>query len=341
MFTALEPALKLLSFYDNALTVNNETTIVTCCGINLRPQSVSCGHGVSCSGQCSAKDAFLCPSGVCDNCEQGLQMEEELTQERVFAPVTLPSWALSHCPRLCHSSSARSVLTRYWPLCCYHPTCKAMSVVRSKCVNHAVYLGTLEPIQTCHPSSAGRSCLPAGSIPHGQWTCSKQQVPLPSIEINGTIATFPGVLFISSPLLTLFSHPALQCQLECSPGHMSNISPVVVCVEGKYEPREPSAFKCQPAVGFLVSLTGEIEIFSGNKKCSQKLSNYVKLGLTDCSANVITNQLVIEGYSQKEGRRLQLSLEDVRGGVLANNWLSRASFGSLEIHNSYASGKDI
>ena len=141
LFAAVKLVSNLLSFYDNTLTANNETTIVTCCGISLSPQNVSCGRGVSCSGQCSAKDASLCPSGMCDQCEQGIQLEEEQITERRFAPVTLPSWALAHCPRLCYSPNARRVLTRYWPLCCYHPICKAMSVVRSKCVNHAVYLG--------------------------------------------------------------------------------------------------------------------------------------------------------------------------------------------------------
>ena len=135
-------------------------------------------------------------------------------------------------------------------------------------------------------------------------------------------------------------YSALQCHLECSPGYVSSISPVVTCVDGKYEPQEPSAFKCQPAVGLLVSTTGEMEIFSNNKKCSQKLATFPKFSLRDHSTDVVNDKLIIEGYSALEARRLQFSMEGVRGGVLAISYKRKTSLGSPDIHKNYVFGED-
>ena len=165
MITAVESTSTLLSFYDGALSVNNQTTIVTCCGVDLIPHNVSCGRGVSCSGQCSAKDASLCPSGICKNCEQGLQLEEEQTRSSRFSKLNLPSWVSWRCPSLCRSSTARPVLTRYWPLCCFNPTCKAMGSVHSKCKRAVSY--SSKPAHMSHdlPSvQAAPASLQAASL---------------------------------------------------------------------------------------------------------------------------------------------------------------------------------
>ena len=70
--------------------------------------------GTSCSGQCSALGASLCPSGACSDCEIDLD-----TATRSLA--TLTSNNLGHCafgwPRAgCN--------VRDQPMCCYHPTCR-------------------------------------------------------------------------------------------------------------------------------------------------------------------------------------------------------------------------
>ena len=60
--------------------------------------------------------------------------------------------------------------------------------------------------------------------------------------------------------------------------------------------------------------------------------------MKDISATLLFDQLVVEGYSSKEGRRLQLSLEGVRGGLLANTWTNKTSLGSPSLRDKYARG---
>ena len=41
---------------------------------------------------------------------------------------------------------------------------------------------------------AGNSCPRPGDIPHGQWSCEEQQIPIPeTANIGGELETYPGV----------------------------------------------------------------------------------------------------------------------------------------------------
>ena len=62
-----------LDLYDHGITAQNESVDVTCCLPDLSDVSVSCGAGVSCSGNCRARGATLCPTGDCQVCT-GLHM---------------------------------------------------------------------------------------------------------------------------------------------------------------------------------------------------------------------------------------------------------------------------
>ena len=62
-----------LDLYDQGITAQNESVDVTCCLPDLSDVSVSCGAGVSCSGNCRARGATLCPTGDCQVCT-GLHM---------------------------------------------------------------------------------------------------------------------------------------------------------------------------------------------------------------------------------------------------------------------------
>ena len=44
-----------------------------------------------------------------------------------------------------------------------------------------------------HPKIAGLSCPRPGRIVHGEWTCEKQQIPIPETpDLNGNLETYPG-----------------------------------------------------------------------------------------------------------------------------------------------------
>ena len=128
----------LLDLYDYSITIGNETVQLTCCLTNwtLTAINVPCGQGMSCIGQCTAKDAFLCPSGVCGDCERGLRFDEEedSTRTRQSASVTRPSHSISWCPRY-------GCRVNFWPICCYHPVCKKKKNVPQQCLSLSILFG--------------------------------------------------------------------------------------------------------------------------------------------------------------------------------------------------------
>ena len=51
-----------------------------------------------------------------------------------------------------------------------------------------------------HPKIAGLSCPRPGRIVHGEWTCEKQQIPIPETpDLNGNLETYPGNTHFSIP----------------------------------------------------------------------------------------------------------------------------------------------
>ena len=109
------PETSMLDFYNNVMTFNETLVEATCCTIEGTPMSVSCGQGTSCSAVCFSKDATLCPTRDCKDCEN---FKEEVKGRRGFSTATLASSAFSHCTSNGCRVSGRS------RSCCFHPICQ-------------------------------------------------------------------------------------------------------------------------------------------------------------------------------------------------------------------------
>ena len=109
-----------VDFFDSAFTFSNVSIEVGCCARDTRLTNVTCGRGTSCTGQCSAIEASLCPSGNCtedpEDCRPNLLLAEEEGDGKGRSYATLPSWVFNWCTHRCP--------VRYHPSCCFHPTCR-------------------------------------------------------------------------------------------------------------------------------------------------------------------------------------------------------------------------
>ena len=114
------PATTDVDFFDSAFTFSNVSIEVGCCARDTRLTNVTCGRGTSCTGQCSAIEASLCPSGNCtedpEDCRPNLLLAEEEGDGKGRSYATLPSWVFNWCTHRCP--------VRYHPSCCFHPTCR-------------------------------------------------------------------------------------------------------------------------------------------------------------------------------------------------------------------------
>ena len=109
-----------VDFFDFAFTFSSESIEVGCCDHDTTLTNVTCGQGSSCTGQCSAIEASLCPSGNCtedpEDCRPNLLLAEEEGDGKGRSYATLPSWVFNWCTHRCP--------VRYHPSCCFHPTCR-------------------------------------------------------------------------------------------------------------------------------------------------------------------------------------------------------------------------
>ena len=110
-----------VDFFDSSFTFSNESIEVSCCTRDASLTSVTCGRGSSCTGQCSAIEASLCPSGNCtgnfEDCSPSLGLDEGENHGKGRSAATRPSWEFRWCVPACQ--------VRYHSACCYHPTCRA------------------------------------------------------------------------------------------------------------------------------------------------------------------------------------------------------------------------
>ena len=124
-----------------------------------------------------------------------------------------------------------------------------------------------------------------------------------------------------------FLSSAFTCRLHCAPGYVSQLTPLVNCMDGRYQPNRPDEFVCQPAVALIVSPEGEIEVFSPEGACSKKLAKSEDMSGVGKSVNLLDNQLVLAGYEVEGGSWKSIALEDPRGGLLS----SRLSVSSSDL----------
>ena len=178
-----------IDFFDSSYTFAQESIQVGCCARDTTLTDVTCGQGISCKGQCSAIEASLCPSSNCtrdpEDCRPNLQDVQE--DGRVRSYDTLPSWVFNWCTHRCP--------VRYHPSCCFHPTCRRRRWKLCRWMNYLTG-GCLD----CSSSStdllnnfSGTSCPKPGSIPHGDWSCQMQEIPISDANfLDGDTNTYPG-----------------------------------------------------------------------------------------------------------------------------------------------------
>ena len=121
-----------------------------CCSPNTTLTKVTCGQGTSCTGECSAIGASLCPSGTCtedpEDCSPSLLLEQASREEssgKQRAGTSRPSWELRWCApgcstlqihynlsslevqRYCSETLPPGCRVRKHSACCFHPTCRS------------------------------------------------------------------------------------------------------------------------------------------------------------------------------------------------------------------------
>ena len=124
---------------------------------------------------------------------------------------------------------------------------------------------------------------------------------------------------------------------------MSDLPPIISCVDGNYEPNRPQEFVCQKTVALLVSKSGEMEVFGEDRKCNRILTNIPSLTLGGHSVSLLDNQLIIGAFSVTSDSWRYLSLRNPRGGILANSWTETKTLGTDGPvgHLSFVYGKDL
>jgi hypothetical protein len=108
--------------------------------------------------------------------------------------------------------------------------------------------------------------------------------------------------------------------LECDPGYVSDKPPFITCVEGKYQPASQSDFVCKPAVALILTTEGELELFSHDGRCNDILTNLPPFITVGQTIDLLDNQLSIVGFNVQTESWSTMSLENPRGGLLANLW---------------------
>ena len=145
---------KHTEFYDFSLTFSNSSSQVSCCHEDKTKEIVTCGFGTSCSGQCSALGASLCPSGVCSENPADCEIDLD-TATRSLATLN------SNDLRFCTFGWPRAGCNvRDQPMCCYHPTCRQNK--ESCCRNLLDYLRVGNSY--CGPGRRPGSSIGTGGI---------------------------------------------------------------------------------------------------------------------------------------------------------------------------------
>ena len=125
---------------------------------------------------------------------------------------------------------------------------------------------------------------------------------------------------------------------------MSDLPPIISCVDGNYEPNRPQEFVCQKTVALIVSKAGEMEVFGEDGKCSRMMANIPPVpSLKGHSVSVLDNQLVIGASSVATDSWKYLTLRNPRAGLLANPWIETKTLGTDGPvgHLSFVYGKDL
>ena len=134
------------------MTHNDSIVNLVCCKLDQTPVSVSCGQGLSCAAACYEKQAVLCPSHDCEDCEN--VDEEEEVEERVekrkegHKEVTLTerqgsrSWATEFSGKMKTCTRKGCPVRGSNKYCCFHPKCRKQKKKKRQCRWFQFFLGT-------------------------------------------------------------------------------------------------------------------------------------------------------------------------------------------------------
>ena len=137
----------LLNFFDYVMTFNDSVVDLTCCKNDGTEVYVSCGQGLSCSNACFTRQATLCPSQNCQDCDNINQEEESEDNERGIRRNTKrrqrrqgPSYVTNSARKFKYCLKWGCPV-RWRPECCFHPVCKGRRT--KKCVWLQAFVGNL------------------------------------------------------------------------------------------------------------------------------------------------------------------------------------------------------
>ena len=137
---------------------------------------------------------------------------------------------------------------------------------------------------------------------------------------------------------------ALECRLDCHPGYVSQWTPIVTCVDGRFEPRTPSTYCCQPAAALLSFGDGSMEIYSSqSNQCSQKILKYDGFAVAGHTVDLLDNELILIGDKTLGGKFKYISIHSPRENLLAVKYsmeISNAK-GSPYRHTSFRQGNKL
>ena len=252
----------------------------------------------------------------------------------------LPSWVFNWCPRNCR-------WVKYWPQCCYHPICARKKKKRCSWISNYFGIAVLTSSLTNLLFLLGQSCPQPASPPHGNWTCLQQEIPIPGASsfLDGNITSYKGMLhYLLSIYILKELFAALECRLDCHPGYVSQWTPIVTCVDGRFEPRTPSTYCCQPAAALLSFGDGSMEIYSSqSNQCSQKILKYDGFAVAGHTVDLLDNELILIGDKTLGGKFKYISIHSPRENLLAAKYSLETSNvkGSPYRHTSFRQGNKL
>ena len=105
----------------------------------------------------------------------------------------------------------------------------------------------------------------------------------------------------------------------------------------------PNTFVCAPAVALMISSGGEVEVFSKNQKCNQKVVEFPGFGGQGRSIDLLDEQLVLLGDNELGGRFEYKSIHQPRKGLLGMKFSKEVSpvGNSPRWHTSYTDGNEL
>ena len=139
----------LLEFYNEVMTFNDSVVELVCCKVDGSNVSVSCGKGLSCAAACYSREAVLCPSHNCEDCdnvdevgivdEEGIEQRKEGVEERKGGW----SWATQFSGKMSHCTRRGCQVGGHFKYCCFHPVCRKQK--RRQCSWFQYFLGKWRP----------------------------------------------------------------------------------------------------------------------------------------------------------------------------------------------------